>query len=477
MTPRTALFGAIPAARGNAASPPSPVLPAGSHRPKEEFFALVSQARTKSPDKPAGATPATPGNAAPPSSRTVPTGLPGRGEEFFSLASPARSTAAAKLEASQPPRAISYSAPGNVDSTEGLNDATGERETPNAATPKSKGQPSSSASVNEKEPVDASALSAIMGLLTQPATPPADRPKLVPVQSKDFQIAPEQGDIQPAKPNHSANETPTQKPPASPVPLSSGAPVRRLDNLISKPAVQETNKSNADAGKPFPPSSPPTVNESPPGNPDKPPAYLPQPTVVQDVPLVAQATAGAADPLDGTRAALNGQRMKSTEEKNEIAGRTTQKVPDAAATDHSSTGLIGKVNSKPDSNLSGQTKNTFDSSPLIPVSAGSSTTDVLAGKLAEKAQPDNGASAQVERVAHLVSREAVMIRQSGANSLAVSLKVDSHTELYLQLTNHDGQIQASVRCERGNIQELGSRWGELQESLARQNVQLMPLED
>ena len=193
MTPRTALFGAIPAARGNAASPPSPVLPAGSHRPKEEFFALVSQARTKSPDKPAGATPATPGNAAPPSSRTVPTGLPGRGEEFFSLASPARSTAAAKLEASQPPRAISYSAPGNVDSTEGLNDATGERETPNAATPKSKGQPSSSASVNEKEPVDASALSAIMGLLTQPATPPADRPKLVPVQSKDFQIAPEAG--------------------------------------------------------------------------------------------------------------------------------------------------------------------------------------------------------------------------------------------------------------------------------------------
>ena len=86
-------------------------------------------------------------------------------------------------------------------------------------------------------------------------------------------------------------------------------------------------------------------------------------------------------------------------------------------------------------------------------------------------------ASQIERVAHLVGQEVLMVRQSNANALAVSLKVDTHTELFLQLTNHDGQVQASLRCERGNIDHLGEHWTELQQSLARQNIQLMPLED
>ena len=93
------------------------------------------------------------------------------------------------------------------------------------------------------------------------------------------------------------------------------------------------------------------------------------------------------------------------------------------------------------------------------------------------AAPVDTSAAQALRVAHLFNQEVVMIRQSGANSLAVSLKLDPHTELFLQLTNHDGQIQASIRCERGNLAGLGGHWGELRESLARQNVQLLPLEN
>jgi hypothetical protein len=154
-----------------------------------------------------------------------------------------------------------------------------------------------------------------------------------------------------------------------------------------------------------------------------------------------------------------------------------QKLPDASAADDSSSDLIGKVNVKSDPGLSGHTKDSFDPNLLVAVSANSSMTDKTQGKLGEKSQSADAAAAQVERVAHLVSQEVLMVRQSGANSLAVSLKVDSRTELFLQLTNHGGQIQASIRCDRGNIEGLGSHWGELQESLARQNVQLMPLEN
>jgi hypothetical protein len=84
---------------------------------------------------------------------------------------------------------------------------------------------------------------------------------------------------------------------------------------------------------------------------------------------------------------------------------------------------------------------------------------------------------RVEQVERMISREVVMVRQSGVQALAVTVKVDSHTSLFLQLTNHNGQIEASVRCEKGDISGLDRNWGQLQESLARQNVQLLPLED
>jgi len=47
----------------------------------------------------------------------------------------------------------------------------------------------------------------------------------------------------------------------------------------------------------------------------------------------------------------------------------------------------------------------------------------------------------------------------------------------LQLTSHNGQIEAAVRWERGSVAGLENHWKDLQESLARQNVHLLPLEN
>ena len=103
------------------------------------------------------------------------------------------------------------------------------------------------------------------------------------------------------------------------------------------------------------------------------------------------------------------------------------------------------------------------------VAAPTLTTNVMGGSAPS--------SARLEQVERMISREVVMVRQSGAETLAVSLKVDSRTSLFLQLTNHHGQIEASVRCETGDAAALDAHWGQLQESLGRQNVQLLPLED
>jgi hypothetical protein len=55
--------------------------------------------------------------------------------------------------------------------------------------------------------------------------------------------------------------------------------------------------------------------------------------------------------------------------------------------------------------------------------------------------------------------------------------VDNQTELSLRLNNHEGRIHAFVNCESGSVPHLEKHWQELQESLARQNVQLMPLNE
>jgi len=50
--------------------------------------------------------------------------------------------------------------------------------------------------------------------------------------------------------------------------------------------------------------------------------------------------------------------------------------------------------------------------------------------LADNPPAINNPAAQVERVTRLVTQEVAMIKQSGANSLAVSLKIDPQTNSF-----------------------------------------------
>jgi hypothetical protein len=431
MMPKSVLIGAAPAAPRNAASTLSAALPAGSHRAGDDFVTMVSQAITRNPNHPT---------------------------------------------ASQSPRALPSATTRHSEAAKRTNDITG-IQTTNADASNDVGQSTSPAPVNNGDSIDASALSAIMALLAQPGASPVDHRQLVPAQGKDFDFASEQGEREAANIKESSGHASAGKLSAGSSQAPSAALVNEPGTPVSKPALQAAMKSLADAREPVQRKISPVGKESSPANPDKPPVSLTQSTAQQDVPLAPPEQLEAVVPIDGMRAALNNQRMKFAAKKNEIAGGAVQKLPDASAATDFSGDPTGKVNFKSDADLSGHTGDSVDSGLLIHGLADSGMTDVMQGKSAEKGQSADAAAAQVERVAHLVNQEVVMVRQSGANSLAVSLKVDSHTELFLQLTNHDGQIQASLRCDRGNVEGLGSHWGELQESLARQNVQLMPLED
>jgi hypothetical protein len=89
----------------------------------------------------------------------------------------------------------------------------------------------------------------------------------------------------------------------------------------------------------------------------------------------------------------------------------------------------------------------------------------------------SSASATVERISSLVLREAALVKKYSSDSMAVVLRPDAETELFVHLTQRNGQVEATVRCERGDAQHLGALWPQLQESLAQHKVRLAPLED
>ncbi len=177
----------------------------------------------------------------------------------------------------------------------------------------------------------------------------------------------------------------------------------------------------------------------------------------------------------GTAAALDNEIMKSTGQQNENAGHTVQKLPRASANGGAASGS-NAVSATLGTTGSGR-KTEWTSPPgMAELTVQSATGELHEAPTLVTGSAADSAATQVERVAHLVTQEAMVIRQSGAANLAVSLKLDHQTELFVQLTNHNGQIQASLRCERGSLAGLDGHWGQLQESLARQNIQLLPQE-
>ena len=101
----------------------------------------------------------------------------------------------------------------------------------------------------------------------------------------------------------------------------------------------------------------------------------------------------------------------------------------------------------------------------------------------ERAGPDSqggkaiDGTGTVERIASLMVRESTLVKKHGSDSMAVVLRPDAETELFVHLSQRDGQIEATVRCERGDVQHLGALWSQLQESLAQHKVRLAPLQD
>jgi hypothetical protein len=169
--------------------------------------------------------------------------------------------------------------------------------------------------------------------------------------------------------------------------------------------------------------------------------------------------------------------MSYLSDRNEIAGRMEQKLPPAAISAVSSADTGGP---SPDGGAKSSLAFSWHDAPsesltIIDLSAKAAAVATPVADDAVDAPARVSSAAPLLQLEQMISREAVSVRQAGAQTLGVTLKLDANTQLFLQLTTHNGLVQASVRCERGNFAPEEAQWAQLQQSLARQNVELLPM--
>jgi hypothetical protein len=166
--------------------------------------------------------------------------------------------------------------------------------------------------------------------------------------------------------------------------------------------------------------------------------------------------------------------MNYTSQRNEIAGQAEQKLPPPAVS-----ALTGADAGDAPSNSGAKMPLSFSwhetpaqQFPILDIPT------KAASPLAHPAETPANATAPpapLDRLERIISTEAATLRQTGAQTLGVSLKVDANTRLYLELTARDGQVRAAVRCEHGSFSADDAQWAQLRQSLALRNVQLLPL--
>ena len=110
---------------------------------------------------------------------------------------------------------------------------------------------------------------------------------------------------------------------------------------------------------------------------------------------------------------------------------------------------------------------------LLPLMAnqlrGADASDKPAAMEVPKAEP-------AARLFHNIIDEVAIVRRLQPDSLAVVVKPDSKTEIFVRLELKDGRLEASARCDRGDFQLLNSHWPDLRRCLQQQGVRLQDLQ-
>jgi len=202
-----------------------------------------------------------------------------------------------------------------------------------------------------------------------------------------------------------------------------------------------------------------------------------------EIPAVSPALLRRASelPFSGTAAAKLERSMDRSTEQNQIAGLREQKLPPAGRSvaggdlrplaDHAVELARGASVERPD-----KAQRTVGEALMGSVlNPGAGSVNAAANGSSEVTS--GGAVRSAEQILQNLTREVAQFKRYNAESMAVVLKPDAHTEIFLHLVTRNGQIDIQARFERGDFTSLSGQWAQLQQTLSQQGVRLGNLQE
>lgn len=187
-------------------------------------------------------------------------------------------------------------------------------------------------------------------------------------------------------------------------------------------------------------------------------------------------------PFTGIGAAKMDSRMDKGLEQNQFAGSTEQKMP---AGNREVTGgdleagiaRVGENGARESAESAGdRTARLFGAAgETMPVNA-LGTTRTITVNSADGLNATAPART-AEQLLQNITREVVQFKHFNAESMAVVLKPDANTEIFLHMVSRNGQIEIQARFDRGDFNSLNGQWAQLQHALSQQGVRLSGLQD
>ena len=186
----------------------------------------------------------------------------------------------------------------------------------------------------------------------------------------------------------------------------------------------------------------------------------------------------------GTVAAKIERSMDKRLEQNQFAGSPEQKLPPAgkSAPTTEVRPLIERaietvreaVLERPERGLKALAEGL-----AVPGAGGQTATSAPATGSLEGSSGSNTANAvrTAEQVLQNLTREVAQFKRFNSESMAVVLKPDANTEIFLHLVTTNGRVDIQARFERGDFAALNGQWAQLQQALSQQGVRLSSLQE
>jgi hypothetical protein len=180
----------------------------------------------------------------------------------------------------------------------------------------------------------------------------------------------------------------------------------------------------------------------------------------------APTTSNHSQNASGTSIAKDTEVMKSND-SSELRSYGLTSAQPRAATDKASL---------PSSHQADPSATSLENGRLAPGTVAALETPMTLPTASTTDVPQITRGSIMEVVLHGISDQILEFKKLGADSMAVLLKPDDKTEIYLSVKSQSGHTEVSARLNAGDADLLNEHWGEIKSALAKQGITLSDLE-